>query len=233
MREIPKRILVAEDEEDLRFSLCHNLQFDGYEVVGVGDGVQGWEAFLSQSFDLLVLDVVMPHMDGLQLLKRVRTKDSQVPVMMLTARSTEMDKVLGLEMGADDYVTKPFGLSELLARVRALLRRSTRQENGASSRLEFGEVVIDFEAMTVVKAGKEIHFSQKEFLLIRYLAERPGVAIDKKEILDAVWGYQSDATTRTIDTHIARIRRKLGDQTHREIIQTVPTVGYKFAADLS
>ncbi len=235
MNEAPKHILVVEDEEDLRFSLCHNLRFEGYAVDSAKDGLEGWHRYEQGQYQLLILDVVMPQMDGLQLLKRVRSNDPITPVMMLTARASETDKVLGLELGADDYLAKPFGLSELLARVRALLRRSSAKsvdELERAERLVFGGIEIDFERMTVQRAGKPIHFSQKEFMLIRYLAERAGKAIYKKEILDAVWGYQSAATTRTIDTHIARIRRKLGDQSSRKIIQTVPTVGYKFTADL-
>lgn len=234
MNDSSTHILVVEDEDDLRFSLCHNLRFEGYQVSEARDGEEGWERFGKAAYDLLILDVVMPKMDGLELLKKVRGVDTITPVMMLTARSTEMDKVMGLELGADDYLTKPFGLSELMARVRALLRRSATasRQPETMTRIEFGDVVIDFDQMTVSKADRPIHFSQKEFALVRYLAERAGKAIDKKEILDAVWGYQSDATTRTIDTHVARIRRKLGDQTERRMIRTVPTVGYQFVADL-
>ena len=173
----------------------------------------------------------MQFLDGLTLLKKIRGIDSDVPIMMLTAKSTEMDKVIGFEMGADDYLTKPFGLGEFLARVKALLRRN-RGEASKKTFVRFRDVEIDFDNFQVLKGGEEIHFSQKEMMLLKYLIQRPNQAVEKAEILGAVWGYRSDATTRTIDTHIARIRRKLGDQSTDRIIQTVPTVGYKFVARL-
>lgn len=223
------KILIVEDEADLRFSLEHNLSFEGYETDTAIDGHDGLDKALNTDFDLLVLDIMMPGMDGLTLLKKVRAVNNRVPIMMLTAKSTEMDKVIGFELGADDYLTKPFGLGELLARVKALLRRS-RGNAPASSELRFLDIVMDFENFTVQKGRKSIHFSQKEFALLKYLSQHPGQALDKSQILDAVWGYSDSATTRTIDTHVARVRRKLGDQNHHRIIQTVPTVGYRFVA---
>ena len=225
------RLLLVEDEQDLRFSLVHNLEFEGYEVMAAATGPEGLVLAESHHFGLIILDIMLPGMDGLTLLKRIRTRDTSVPVMMLTAKATEMDKVIGFELGADDYLAKPFGLGEFLARVKALLRRNRGEsKNDISAR--FLDIKVDFANYSLRKKGNEIHFSQKEFHLLKYLIQRPGQAIDKGEILDAVWGYKSDATTRTIDTHIARIRRKLGDQSPNRIIQTVPTVGYKFVAPL-
>jgi DNA-binding response OmpR family regulator len=152
--------------------------------------------------------------------------------MMLTAKATEMDKVIGFELGADDYLTKPFGLGEFLARIKALLRRN-RVEAPASNTVRFLDFAVDFANFSLEKSGCAIHLSQKEFLLLKYLLQRPGQAVDKGEILDAVWGYRSDATTRTIDTHIAKLRRKLDDRSQHRIIQTVPTVGYKFVAKIA
>ncbi|MDJ0837864.1 MAG: response regulator transcription factor [Acidobacteriota bacterium] len=225
------KILLVEDEQDLRFSLVHNLEFEGYDVTEAANGPDGWDAAEDGDFDLIILDIMMPGIDGLTLLKKIRGVNTNVPIMMLTAKSTEMDKVIGFEMGADDYLTKPFGLGEFLARVKALLRRNRAEQAGKTS-VRFQDIEVDFDNFTIKKADEEIHFSQKEFLLLKYLIQRPKQAIEKGEVLGAVWGYRSDATTRTIDTHIARIRRKLGDQNTNRIIQTVPTVGYKFVADL-
>ena len=225
------KLLLVEDEKDLRFSLIHNLEFEGYEVISAETGPAGMEKALSQAFDLIILDIMLPGLDGLTLLKRVRAENDRVPVMMLTAKSTEMDKVIGFELGADDYLTKPFGLGEFLARVKALLRRN-RDDQSHNGVYRFLDIEVDFDNYTVTKNGEDIHFSQKEIMLLKYLVQRPERAIDKSKILDAVWGYKSDATTRTIDTHIARIRRKLGDQNQNKIIRTVPTVGYKFVAKL-
>jgi len=225
------RLLLVEDEQDLRFSLVHNLEFEGYEVVAAATGPAGLEHVRNDTFQLIILDIMLPGMDGLTLLKRIRGQNATVPVMMLTAKSTEMDKVIGFELGADDYLTKPFDLGEFLARVKALLRRN-RGELQSGGIARFLDIEVDFANYSLKQRGHAIHFSQKEFHLLKYLIQRPGQAIGKGEILDAVWGYRSDATTRTIDTHIARIRRKLGDQNPNRIIQTVPTVGYKFVAEL-
>lgn len=226
------KILLVEDEKDLRFSLVHNLGFEGYEVTEAGNGRIALEFFAQQAFDLIILDIMMPEVDGLTVLKQVRTKNQDVPILMLTAKSTEMDKVIGFELGADDYLTKPFGLGEFLARVKALLRRRQRRPSGTGGTVRFAGISVDFENYTVLRNDEAIHFSQKEFQLLKYLIRRPNQAIEKGEILEAVWGYTSNATTRTIDTHIARIRRKLEDQDQNKIIQTIPTVGYKFVAEL-
>ena len=226
------KILLVEDEADLRFSLVHNLEFEGYEVVSAEDGDQGAEIGCSTKFDLIILDIMMPGMDGLSVLKMIRKYDPDVPIMMLTAKSTEMDKVIGFELGADDYLTKPFGLGELMARVKALLRRN-RSGKKKPTTIKFLDIEVDFENYTIFKGGAEVHFSQKEFKLLEFLIQHPNQASDKRDILGAVWGYKSDASTRTIDTHVARIRRKLGDQENNRIIKTVPTVGYKFVADIS
>ena len=226
------KILLVEDESDLRFSLVHNLEFEGYEVTAASNGQEAFEHFHKSCFDLLILDIMLPEIDGLSLLKKVRRENENVPVMMLTAKATEMDKVIGFELGADDYLTKPFGLGEFLARVKALLRRNRAGEKPPPVTARFLDIEVDFDNYQITKNGEDIHFSQKELLLLKYLIHRPNQAIDKGEILDAVWGYRSDATTRTIDTHIARIRRKLGDQNLNRIIRTIPTVGYKFIAEL-
>ncbi len=225
------RILLVEDERDLRFSLVHNLEFEGYEVAEAADGANGLARAQAERFDLVILDIMMPGLNGLEVLKLLRAQNTTMPVMMLTAKGTEFDKVIGFELGADDYLTKPFGLGEFLARVKALLRRN-RPEPSAAMRLAFAGFVADFDNFHLVGGGEEIHLSQKEWALLRYLVQRVNQAVDKAEVLGAVWGYRSDATTRTVDTHIAKIRRKLGDQSLNRIILTVPTVGYKFVAAL-
>lgn len=230
------KILLVEDEMDLRFSLVHNLGFEDYEVVEAADGAAGWACFEQDRFDLIILDIMLPEIDGLTLLKRMRGKDGNIPILMLTAKATEMDKVIGFELGADDYLTKPFGLGEFLARVKALLRRRLREPAQESAepvaRAAFLDFEVDFNNYEVRQAGKEIKCSQKELQLLRYLVAHAGQAVDKSAILEAVWGYSSNATSRTIDTHIARLRRKLDDRETNRIIQTVPTVGYKFVAEL-
>ncbi|MCB1051428.1 MAG: response regulator transcription factor [Acidobacteria bacterium] len=226
-----RTILLVEDEKELRFSLAHNLQFEGYKVVEADDGLAGLRVFQQDRPDLVVMDIMMPQMDGLATLKEIRKLDKQIPVMLLTARSSEMDKVIGFELGADDYLTKPFSLGEFLARVKALLRRGSRPLH-EEQKIAFHQFEMDLENFSLKRDNEEIHLSQKEFQLLKYLAQNPGKALEKKDILVAVWGYQDNATTRTIDTHIARIRRKLGDQDQREIIQTVPTIGYRFVAPI-
>lgn len=230
------KILLVEDEADLRFSLVHNLGFENYTVVEAADGALGWSQFQHDQFDLIILDIMLPEMDGLTLLKKIRAQDGSIPILMLTAKATEMDKVIGFELGADDYLTKPFGLGEFLARVKALLRRRLREPvadlQDTPLQVTFLDFQIDFKNYEVRRKGEEIKCSQKELHLLRYLIQHAGQAVDKSAILEAVWGYSSNATTRTIDTHIARLRRKLDDRENNRIIQTVPTVGYKFVASL-
>lgn len=225
------KILLVEDEADLRFSLVHNLGFEQHEVTEADNGQTALDLFNVNHFDLVILDIMIPKLNGLEVLKSMRTVNSTTPIMMLTAKGTEMDKVIGFELGADDYLTKPFGLGEFLARIKALLRRGMAR-GGQQGAVRFLNVEVDFENFTISRGNKELHFSQKEFQLLKYLIQHPGQALDKSQILEAVWGYTSDATTRTIDTHIARIRRKLEDQDRHQIIQTVPTVGYKFVATI-
>jgi two-component system alkaline phosphatase synthesis response regulator PhoP len=225
------KILLVEDEEDLRFSLKHNFTFEGYEVDAAEDGEEGAQKYKNNAYDLVIMDVMMPGKTGLELLKEIRESNKNIPIMMLTAKSQEIDKVIALEMGADDYVVKPFGLSELMARAKALIRRS-QLESPRPSIYRFFGFELDLENHSLKKDGQDIHFSQKEFQLLKYLIRHAGKALEKDDILSSVWHYESNITTRTIDTHIARIRRKLMDQEENRIIQTVPTVGYRFIATL-
>lgn len=225
------RILLVEDEEDLRFSLQHNFHFEGYEVDIASDGEEGARQFHQNPYDLVIMDIMMPKKNGLELLKEIRETNTAIPIMMLTAKSQEMDKVIGLELGADDYLTKPFGLSELIARAKALIRRS-QADTPKPNIYRFLDFEMDLENHILRKGLEDIHFSQKEFQLLKYLIRHANKTLKKKDILTAVWHYDSNITTRTIDTHIARIRRKMQDQEKNEVIQTIPTIGYRFIAKL-
>ncbi len=241
-----KRILVIEDEPAVRAGLVDNLEFEGFKVLVAADGIEGLEVFESERPDLVILDVMMPGLDGLEVCRRIREERMGTPVIMLTAKCSEVDKVVGLEIGADDYLTKPFAMRELFARIRALLRRCevfnpTRGVVGIGLEkedqdlpdielLQFGDVVIDFSAYRATKNNTEISLSAKEFELIRYLAVRANRPVSRDELLDKVWGYDSYPTTRTVDNFIARLRKQVEDSPDRPShIVTVHGVGYKFS----
>jgi two-component system, OmpR family, alkaline phosphatase synthesis response regulator PhoP len=223
-------ILLVEDEAAMREGLVHNIEFEGYEVRAAADGPSGYEAAQSADIDLAILDVMMPGMDGFELARRLRQDGFDGPVLFLTARGTEEDKLEGFRAGADDYVTKPFSVLELLARVKALLRRSVADGAGRLDSFAFRDIDIDFVAMEVKKAGKVIDFSLKELEMLRLLIERSGEAVSRSDLLKFVWGYEEESmpTTRTIDTHVARLRSKLGGPDGCDFIKTVHKVGYKF-----
>jgi two-component system alkaline phosphatase synthesis response regulator PhoP len=221
------RILVVEDNVDLAYGLHNNLEIEGYAVQVAHDGRAGLALALEQSFDLLILDLMMPGLDGLRVLKALRDKGDRTPILILTARGQEEDKVRGLKLGADDYVTKPFGVLELLARIEALLRR-TQPARPAGPPVCFGDVVIDPAARTARLGGVEVPLSPKEFDLIWALIEANGAAVSRDHLMESVWGYGADVLSRTVDTHIAELRRKLepnpGAPTH---ILTVRKIGYR------
>ena len=230
------KILVIEDENNVRQGLVDNLALEGYEVVWRDNGVDGLQAYEKEKPDLVLLDVMMPEMDGLEVCKRIRASGRSTPIMMLTAKCGEVDKVVGLELGADDYLTKPFGMRELFARIKALLRRASHepaQENGRKSQLrdelEFGRVFIDFRAYRAKRGDDEIVLSAKEFELLRYLSAQPDVPVSRDELLDHVWGYNNYPSTRTVDNFIARLRHKIEEipESPQHIV-TVHGVGYKF-----
>jgi DNA-binding response OmpR family regulator len=225
-------ILLVEDEPSMREGLTHNLEFEGYEVRTAADGPSGLEAARADDVDLAIFDVMMPGIDGFELLDRLRSNGFDKPVLMLTAKSMEQDKLQGFRLGADDYVTKPFSVLELIARVKALLRRQDGgdREPGKLDRYTFRDIEIDFVAMEVRKGGEVIDCSLKEMELLRLLIDRKGEAVSRKELLTQVWGYEETSmpTTRTIDTHVARLRSKLGGDDGCDFIRTVHKVGYKF-----
>jgi DNA-binding response OmpR family regulator len=223
------RILVVEDNADLAYGLQNNLEIEGYEVRLAADGTAALAATRAGRFDLIVLDLMLPGVDGLRVIRALRDRDDRTPVLILTARGQEEDKVRGLRMGADDYVTKPFGLLELLARVEALLRR-TRPARAAGPVARFGDVEVDPAARTVRLAGAEVALTPKEFDLLWALIEANGAAVSRDQLLERAWGYAADVLSRTVDTHVAELRRKLepGATRPRHIL-TVRAVGYRLA----
>ena len=208
--------------------LKDNFEFEGYEVLTASDGVAGLERARSSKPDVVILDIMPPKLSGLEVCKALRSEGFDAPIVMLTARGQEIDKVVGLELGADDYVTKPFSIRELLARVRAVLRR-TEPSKRRLSRYRFSDLELDFETYRAKKAGEALDMSPREFELLRYLIERKGETVTRERLLEDVWGYESYPSTRTVDTHIAKLRAKIGDSgTEPRFILTIHGVGYKF-----
>jgi DNA-binding response OmpR family regulator len=222
------RILIVEDEPDMVLGLKDNFEFEGYEVVTATDGESGLERARTVKPDLIVLDVMLPKMSGLEVCKTLRGEGWGGPILMLTARGQEIDKVVGLELGADDYVTKPFSIRELLARVRAVMRRS----EGGKKRLSqyaFDDITLDFDSYKATKSSQPLDLSPREFELLRYLIERKGETVSRDQLLADVWGYESYPSTRTVDTHIAKLRAKIGDSgSEPRWILTIHGMGYKF-----
>jgi len=222
------KILIVEDEPAMVAGLRDNFEFEGYQVLSAPDGVAGLERALKDSPDLVILDVMMPRMSGLDVCKQLKQKRPSIPIIMLTARGQEVDKVVGLELGADDYVTKPFSIRELLARVKAVLRRAQGQHK-EKDRYVFGDVEVDVRKCQVSRKGRALEFSSKEFDLLKYFLFHSGEAISRDKLLEDVWGYDKFPTTRTVDAHIVRLRQKLEpkpDDPHYFL--TVHGVGYKF-----
>jgi two-component system alkaline phosphatase synthesis response regulator PhoP len=228
------KVLVVEDEPGLQEGLAHNLRFEGYEVVAAGNGREGLRLALKERPDLIVLDIMLPEKDGFQVLKEFRLRNTTAPVLILTARSLEADLIKGFDLGADDYMTKPFSVAELMARVRALLKRAPTTPEGealAAGSLSFGDVVIDTANREVRKAGELVPLAFKEFELMKFLVQRRGKTVSREELLSEIWGVDPDIgiTTRTVDTHIANLRNKLGGGgVSPNFIATVHKVGYKF-----
>ena len=223
------RILIVDDEPEMVRGLADNLRFEGYQTLAATNGKDGLALALQEGPDLILLDVMMPELSGWDVLRALRQKGLDVPVIMLTARGEEVDRVLGLELGADDYVTKPFSLRELLARVRAVLRRPGPRQK--VEEFAFGNVRLRLRPRQAFKAGREVPLTRKEFDLFRYLVEHRGEVLTRDRLLDEVWGYERYPTTRTVDTHILRLRQKFeNDPEHPVYILTVHGQGYKFAS---
>ncbi len=223
------KVLIVEDDESMGAALRDGFSYEGYEVVFAADGAAGLEKAKSAGADLIILDVMLPKMSGLDVCKEIRKTGSSVPIIMLTARGQEIDKVLGLKLGADDYVTKPFGFMELMARVEALLRRASGQTGQGADSYRFGEISIDFKKAEVRRKGKLLDLSARELRLLRYFVEHKGEVIPRDKLLDEVWGYDEAPLTRTVDMHVAKLRKKIeGKPADPQYLLTVHGMGYKF-----
>ena len=221
-----QRILIVEDEPGMALGLRDNFEYEGYAVSVAHDGEAGLHQALAEKPDLILLDLMLPRLSGLDVCRRLRRKGVAAPIIMLTARGQEIDKVIGLETGADDYVTKPFGLQELLARVRAHLRR---QAGKSIETYQFAGVKLDFKRYQAVKDGHPLDLSPREFEVLKYLIEHRGEAVTREQLLDEVWGYDNFPLTRTVDNHIAKLRQKIEPApAEPQFIVTVHRIGYRF-----
>lgn len=222
------RILIAEDEADMAMGLRDNLQFEGYEVIVTNDGEAALKAAMDQSPDLMLLDIMMPKLDGLEVCHRVRQAGYTIPILMLTAKSQEIDVVRGLEVGADDYITKPFSVRELLARVKAALRR-TDAGKGLSRVLTIGDATVDLVKGKVERGSESFNLGHFELQILKMLVENAETPVERNKLLDEIWGLSGFPATRTVDNHIVSLRRKLEpDAKHPRHIVTVHSIGYKF-----
>jgi two-component system alkaline phosphatase synthesis response regulator PhoP len=227
-----KRVLIVEDEPGLVMALTQRLASEGYQVETASDGEQGLRLGLGQHFDIIVLDLMLPHRSGFDVCRDMRQQGINTPIIMLTARGQVVDRVLGLKLGADDYLTKPFAMMELLARIEALLRRSGTSQPGlrqSAGVYRFGPVCVDTRRTIVTRDDEPVDISAREFKLLRYLIEHPGATVSRDELLNEVWGYNTLTTTRTVDVHISSLRQKVEeDPRHPKSILTVHGFGYKF-----
>ena len=223
------KILIIEDEADLVKGLKLNLADEGYEVDWVPDGREGLRRALEEAPDLIILDIMLPGMNGLEVCRELRQKKANVPIIMLTAKGEEVDKVVGLEIGADDYMTKPFSVRELLARIKAHLRRENREPRNVPKTCVFGEVEVDFVHFKVRRAGREHDLTALEVDILKYLIAHKGEVVSREALLDKVWGYDKFPTTRTIDNHILKLRKKIEDDPSRpRYIFSIYGEGYRF-----
>jgi len=226
---VPRRILLVEDEPGLRLTLSGRLVSEGYLVEEAPDGERGLRRAAGESFDLIILDVMLPDRSGFEVCRDLRRRGVDTPILMLTARGQVEDRVLGLRLGADDYLVKPFAMAELLARVEARLRREPAPPPPVGDAYRFGEVEVDFRKAEVQRAGSPVDLSAKEFQLLRYLVSQRGATLSRDELLNEVWGYHAMPSTRTVDVHVAGLRRKLEPNPHHpQHILTVHGLGYKF-----
>lgn len=223
-------VMVVDDEEALQRLLVHNLEREGYQTAAVGDGIKALEMIRQLNPDLVILDLMLPGMNGLDICRRLRQENIDIPIIMLTARDEEIDKVLGLELGADDYVTKPFGVRELMARVKAILRRNQRpnviEEQGV---IKAGPLIVNLESYEAFFYGKPLELTLKEFELLSVMVRNRGRVLKREYLLDTIWGYDLETGSRVLDVHISKLREKLEEDTkHPRFIKTIRGIGYKF-----
>lgn len=222
------KILIVEDESNMRIGLKDNLEYEGYNVELAENGEEGLNKILDNKYDLIILDVMMPKMSGFDVCKNARKSGVTTPIILLTAKGEEIDKVLGLELGADDYVTKPFSVRELIARVKAILRRSKNLSLSESKSIKIGKLEIDFNGYKAISGNKEVQMSHKEFEILHYMWKKKNSTVSRDELLTEIWGYDETPTTRTVDNFILKLRQKIEiDPNHPKIILTVHGVGYK------
>ena len=223
------KILVVDDEQNMRTGLKDNLEFEGYDVETANDGEQGLKKILENSYNLIILDVMMPRKSGFDVCKEVRKAGITSPIILLTAKGEEIDKVVGLEIGADDYVTKPFSLRELLARVKAILRRGENLVmNEAAREVKIGKLEINFNGYKATSKNRDVQMSHKEFEILQYLWKHRNSTVSRDDLLTEIWGYDENPATRTVDNFILKLRQKVEtDPNHPKIILTVHGIGYK------
>lgn len=223
------KILIVEDEPQMRLGLKDNFEFEGYQVDFAEDGEQGLAAVQKNSYDLIILDVMLPKISGFDLLKKMRNQGNNTPVIMLTAKGEEIDRVLGLELGADDYVTKPFSLRELLARVKAILRRNKIITDKEPQEYKIGNLNVNFATYEASCDGNPVAMTHKEFEILKYFMDHSEKTISRDDLLHDVWGYEADITSRTVDNFILKLRQKIElNPSNPRFILTVHGVGYKF-----
>ncbi|MBR0597146.1 response regulator transcription factor [Sinanaerobacter chloroacetimidivorans] len=221
-----QKILIIEDEPNIRELVLYNLKENGYEGIGAEDGLLGLQLAHEERPDLILLDIMLPGKNGYDICRELRAEGSKTPIIMLTAKNEEIDKVLGLEFGADDYISKPFGIRELMARIKAVLRRY--ESNSDKDSLMIGDLAIDIERHEVRLGGKVLDLTLKEFDLLKTLAENRGRVMTRDQLLDKVWGFEYIGETRTVDVHVRYLRKKLGDEDNEgKYIQTIRGMGYK------
>jgi DNA-binding response OmpR family regulator len=222
------KILLVEDEPEMQRGLKDNLEFEGYKIVATADGKEALRLIGSSTYDLILLDVMLPGMSGFDICKKAREKGIRTPIIMLTAKGEEVDRVLGLELGADDYITKPFSLRELLARVKAVLRRAGTGKAQLDSKIIMGGVAIDFNSYTAVKGKKTIDMTPKEFELLKYLWQHKNQVVSRDDLLTTIWGYDEAISSRTVDNFILKLRQKLEIKPAKpKLIVTMHGTGYK------
>jgi DNA-binding response OmpR family regulator len=224
-----KTILVIEDDISILRGLKDNLEYEGYSVITETNGVKGMQLALEKKTDLLLLDIMLPGMNGYEICRRLKNEKPELPVIMITARGSEMDKVSGLDIGADDYVTKPFSIPELMARIRAVLRRGAVGPGIIPDEYSFGNIKLDFKKLRAYRDNEEIKLSRREFAIMEYFIRHEGEAVHRNDLLSEVWGYESIPTTRTIDNFILDLRKKIEkNPSNPRHIESVRDIGYRF-----